>query len=317
MGEPQPYDPEQRPGPPAEAPPVTRADWLVGAEDGMSAEVGRAEAGTPLPFERPKLVRREPSEEDRARLMPKGFEPGRVVILGNPAAAPFPETERDVPAPRTERAPLPPPPPPQPDLPKWDAGQSSVPMLPREEPDFLPSPSIPEVSRDFPMDDAEERAIASAQMAEERAAEEAVAARPHTVVSPKEFELPAAAPPWWKDLPGLLVADRRVQLAGLGLVLVLAVMTFWPRGERTISVARLTSEPERYADTQVRVRGRISEVFPVGGSWAYTLIQGRDTIVVFTRTRRPRRDERVVVTGTLSTGFHDGVSRAAIFESTR
>jgi hypothetical protein len=94
-------------------------------------------------------------------------------------------------------------------------------------------------------------------------------------------------------------------------------MTFWPREEKTISVAHLKQHPEHYADTQVRVSGRVAEVFPVGGSWAYTLLQGRDTIVVFTRTREPRRDERLVVVGTLSTGFLDGVSRAAIFESTR
>ena len=54
----------------------------------------------------------------------------------------------------------------------------------------------------------------------------------------------------------------------------------------------------------------------MGGSWAYTLVQGRDTIVVFSRRREPKLRERVVVVGTLSSGFLDGQARAAIFEST-
>jgi hypothetical protein len=191
-------------------------------------------------------------------------------------------------------------------------------MLPRtQEAGFTPASSIPELSRDFPMDDAEERARISAEAAERRAEEEALAARPHAVVSPLEFDVPAARPSPWSAFPGLLLSDRRVQLGALGLVVLLAAMTFWPRGEKTISVAHLREHAERYADTQVRVSGRVSEVFPVGGSWAFTLLQGRDTIVVFTRTREPRRDERLVVVGTLSTGFLDGVSRVAIFEATR
>ncbi len=99
-------------------------------------------------------------------------------------------------------------------------------------------------------------------------------------------------------------------------MLGLALIAAWPRGEKTISVAHLKEHADRYADTQVRVRGNVSEVFAVGGSWAYTLVQGRDTIVVFSRTRRPQPRQRVVVVGTLSNGYLDGQSRAAIFEST-
>jgi hypothetical protein len=92
--------------------------------------------------------------------------------------------------------------------------------------------------------------------------------------------------------------------------------TFWPRHEKTTSIAHLKEHPERYADTPVRVGGRVSEVFAVGGSWAYTMVQGRDTIVVFSRTREPKLRERIVVIGTLSRGYLDGQSRVAIFEST-
>jgi hypothetical protein len=119
------------------------------------------------------------------------------------------------------------------------------------------------------------------------------------------------------NLPAAIASDRRVQVAlGVVVALVLA-MTFWPREEKTISVAHLKAEPERFADTQVRVGGKVGEVFPVGGSWAFSLVQGRDTIVVFTRVRVPKLHEKVVVVGTLSNGYLDGNSRAAIFETNR
>ena len=123
--------------------------------------------------------------------------------------------------------------------------------------------------------------------------------------------------PWWSQLPQLLRFDRRVQIVVLSVALVLVVATLWPRAEKTISVAHLKKHPEQFADTPVRVGGRVGEVFPVGGSWAFTLVQGRDTIVVFTRSRVPKQRERTVVVGTLSTGYLDGQSRVAIFEATR
>jgi hypothetical protein len=39
--------------------------------------------------------------------------------------------------------------------------------------------------------------------------------------------------------------------------------------------------------------------------------------VVFSRTRRPEPRTNIVVIGTLSNGYLDGQSRAAIFEATR
>jgi hypothetical protein len=67
----------------------------------------------------------------------------------------------------------------------------------------------------------------------------------------------------------------------------------------------------------VSVSGRVDEVFQVGGSWAWTLVQGRDTIVVFSRVRGPRERERVTVVGTVSRGWFGGESRLALFEATR
>jgi hypothetical protein len=207
----------------------------------------------------------------------------------------------------------------KPALPSWDPGHSSVPTL-RHAPvpgEARASSPIPELTRDFPMDDAEERARVSARLAEQQAHEAAVAARPHEVVAPQEFDIPTLPVPWWAQVPQLVRTDQRIQLALLSFVLVLAVMAFWPRAEKTVSIGHLKQHAERYADTEVRVGGRVSEVFPVGGSWAYTLVQGRDTIVVFSRTRRPEPRTNIVVIGTLSNGYLDGQSRAAIFEATR
>ena len=53
MGEPLPYDPEERPTKRPEHEKLDRADWLVGAEEGMAAEVSRSEAVTPTQFDRP------------------------------------------------------------------------------------------------------------------------------------------------------------------------------------------------------------------------------------------------------------------------
>ena len=296
VGEPLPYDPEDRPKNDEDRDKLGRADWLVGAEEGMSAEVSRSQAGMPSPFVPPKLVRPDsgeivlPTDERRPFLMP-GVPPP-----GTPA------------------------PPAVPPLPKWNQAQNSVPMMRREHDPEMPSaPSapIPELTRDFPMDDAEERARVAAEMAERRAEEEAVATRPHAIVKPEEFEIPVVPVSGLAKLPGALANDRRVQLAVAAVVLLVLAMTFWPREEKTISVAHLKAEPERFADTQVRVGGKVGEVFPVGGSWAFSLVQGRDTIVVFTRVRVPKLHEKVVVVGTLSNGYLDGRSRAAIFETNR
>jgi len=67
----------------------------------------------------------------------------------------------------------------------------------------------------------------------------------------------------------------------------------------------------------VAVSGRVGETFPVGGGYAFYLHQGRDTIVVFTRSRVPTFRQRVQIVGSVSTGFLEGVPRAAIFEAAK
>lgn len=278
-------------------PAVERADWLVGPEDGLAAELARGSHADEVPLERPRLARPEDPDAGKARPTAHPPVPFRA---GKPLPAPAP-------------------PAPSPAMPSWDPGHSSVPMLRRAAApaEARPASSIPELTREFPMDDAEERARINARLAEQQAQAAAVAARPHEVVAPQEFDIPALPLPWWSQLPQLMRFDRRVQLVVLSFVLVLAVMAFWPRAEKTVSIGHLIQHADRYADTEVRVGGRVSEVFAVGSSWAYTVVQGRDTIVVFSRTRHPEPRQSVVVIGTLSNGYLDGQSRAAIFEATR
>lgn len=299
MGDPLPYENNNAPDAEAPRPAIDRADWLVGADEGLGTAPESGEPGGATPNDPPRLIR--PHDPDAVLPGAAGNPP--VPLRGERPGSPAPSGSAAV----------------SPVMPTWDRGHRSVPMVPRSAaPDGgRMSAAIPELARDFPMDDAEERARAGARTAEQQAREAAIAARPHEVVQPDEFDLADVPLPWWNQVPHLLRHDRRVQAMTLLPTLVLLAIALWPRAEKTIAVAHLKEHAERYADTQVRVGGSVDEVFPVGGSWAYTLIQGRDTIVVFTRTHRPKPREHVVVVGTLSSGYLDGQSRVAIFEATR
>ena len=300
MGEPErapePYDPEKKPDPDAPPPSsIRKADWVVGADEGLQAELDHLRAGEAPSKEAPRLSR--PEDPDAGMPRP----------LGLTGTGQFP---KPTPRPVETHAPDP--------MPSWDRGASSVPMMRRGAVEGSPqAPANPELAREFPMDDAEERARVAATVAAQHKEAAAIAARPHEVVKSQEFEIPELEPAWWMRLGVTLRVDRRLQLALGVALLALLVYSVWPRSEKTISIAHLKEHAERYADTPVRVGGRVSEVFTVGGSWAYTVVQGRDTIVVFSRTRGPKPREQVVVVGTLSTGYLDGQSRVAIFESTR
>ena len=100
-------------------------------------------------------------------------------------------------------------------------------------------------------------------------------------------------------------------------MLVLGVWIFWPGPYQSVSISRIRREPQRFDGRVVAVSGRVGESFAVGGGYAFYLHQGRDTIVVFTRSRVPTFRQRVRIVGSVSTGFLDGVARAAIFEAAR
>jgi hypothetical protein len=284
---------------PDEAPesksPHSRADWVVGAEDGVGAERRKQpREATELP--RPKLVK--PEDPNAGLPTPSGLH-----IRPHRGPSPLPST-----LPGLDEAPS---------TPTWDRGRNSVPLPHIERGEVFARAPEPDPEHEFPMDDAEERAIVAAQVAEERALADAVASRPHEVVAPQEFDIPSIRPPWYMRLPEIIGSDRRVQLLLVLAVLALGAYVFWPRAEKTTSIGHLKDHPERYADQQVKVNGRVSEVFPVGGGFAYTLVQSRDTIVVFTRWHQPKRQDRVTVIGTVSSGFLDGQARLAIFEAAK
>jgi hypothetical protein len=120
---------------------------------------------------------------------------------------------------------------------------------------------------------------------------------------------------WWVVALEALRSDRRVQLLTLGtLLLTVLVLTLWPRSEPGISLRALRHDPGRWDAQRVRVHGRVGDVFGVGGGYAFYLLQGRDTMVVFTRSRRPEAGRSTEVVGMVSTGFLDGAPRQAIFE---
>jgi hypothetical protein len=131
--------------------------------------------------------------------------------------------------------------------------------------------------------------------------------------------LPLAAlqEPWWVIALDSLRSSRPVQIgvAGALAALVLIACWSWPRGVGTTSLSELRSHPSRYDGRTVTVRGRVGDdVFVVGAGWAFYLVQGRDTIVTFTRTQMPKPRAVVTVKGQVSTGFLDGVPRQALFE---
>jgi len=315
VAQPDPIDEhEDAPRPADEA--SDRADWLVGADEGLEAEMQRraAEAGSPRPV--PKLFK--PGAGDAIE-----FESSAPTTHGPPPSLsrPASDVESNAPAPPARKVfgrvnddssagdvqpGLTP-------MMTWDAGANSVPSLHRERP--ARAAALPATARDFPMDDAEERR----QQTEERRAEIAAAAehlqRGHTVVQPQAFEIAAPKVAWWMQAVHVIQSDRRVQIALAVVVMAVSVYAAWPRGGGFASVAELKRDAARYDGRDVMVRGKVGEVFPVGGGYAYNLHQGKDTLVVFTRVRTPRSRETVTVSGSISTGFLDGQARLALFES--
>lgn len=317
MGHPEPADslPDENAPDPASS---SRADWLCGPEEGIEAEVRRRERESgQLPA--PKLFRPggPPAEDDA----PAGSAQDSKPFLQRPKLVPPPESAPPATPPRPAgvgRV--------QADATDdgisrgpgmiWEPGANSVPKLARTPARPAPAAFTPAPSAlDFPMDDAEERARASAVAAAAAAAAAERASQPHTVVTPDAFDLTHAPVPWWMQIPQLLREDRRVQaLAGFVVVFLLAV-ALWPRGEKSLSLGAIKRDPQRFDGQSVKVSGRVGEIFPVGGGFAYYLHQGRDTLVIFTRGVSPRRGQNRTVAGTMSTGYFNGQSGTALFES--
>ena len=323
MGLPEPIEPQ--PDDVAPAPPGDdRADWLCGAEEGLAAEMlgtAKREAAPAPKLIRPGAAASQADEPaDGARRQESSAAPGPR--LSQPSAPEEPGQPR-VGLPLPKRAPGAV----QADEPSsgfstgpsmlWEPGANSTPVLARSS---APAPApatrtqVPQPSpeMDFPMDDVEERGRVRA---EATATAQAPVAQPHAVVRPDAFDIKDAPAPWWMQLPQLLREDPRAQgVVAIVVVALLAVM-FWPRAEKTMSLGGISRDPAHYDGQSVKVSGRIGETFEVGGGHAFYLHQGRDTLVVFTRSRTPRRGQNVTLVGTVSTGYLNGQSGTAIFES--
>jgi len=100
-------------------------------------------------------------------------------------------------------------------------------------------------------------------------------------------------------------------------IAAVAALMLRPREEQTTSISAIRRHPERFDGQPVKVKGRVGEVFAVGGGYAFHLHQGRENLVVFTRSRVPVRREDVTITGSISNGILDGKPRQALFEAAR
>jgi hypothetical protein len=129
--------------------------------------------------------------------------------------------------------------------------------------------------------------------------------------------LAALREPWWVIAIDSLRTSRSVQIgtAVAFAALVLMAGWLWPRGVGTTALSELRRHPSRFDGRTVTVRGRVGDdVFAVGAGWAFYLVQGRDTMVTFTRSQRPEPHDVIRMKGQVSTGFLDGVPRQALFE---
>jgi len=86
------------------------------------------------------------------------------------------------------------------------------------------------------------------------------------------------------------------------------------RHEPLIDLRRIHAKPAEFEGKVVRVRGSIGQVFPMGDSYAYYLLQGADTIVVYTHGARPQPTDNAEVCGSITVGYLDGSLRPALFQ---
>ena len=114
-----------------------------------------------------------------------------------------------------------------------------------------------------------------------------------------------------------LAGDRRILIGiGAAVLVVIAAIVFWPRENASVSLRDIRRSPDQWEGRSVKVSGRVGDdVFPLGSGYVFHLLQGRDTIVVFTRSRVPERKQRLSVVGEVSAGYLDGRARLAILET--
>ena len=264
----------------APAPHTERPDWLVGPDEGAASEVARVHGdGGPSPAPL-RLIK---SGEE---LPPDLPPPGRPL----PAAEQTPSS-----TPEARRRPV-----------AWTAAASSIPRLKLE---VVPTESRP--ARKPAHEDAAPAGPGARDLEAHRFPDDAPAASGPAARSP----LAPLDEPWWiVALEDLRSSSRTQVFVIVALLVAVAAWIFWPHGEPGVSLATIRRHPERFDNQIVRVKGEVGDVFSVGGGYAFSLQQGRDTMVVFTRSRVPASHQNVTIEASVSTGFLDGVQRQALFE---
>jgi hypothetical protein len=307
------YEPETPPPPGKVVPfPSRRPDWLVDPGDEIECapnpgtelprEVLEPRLPPPIPFRPPPTGRVAGPKEPASRTRAQGWS-----TPGSEWSGPFDDMTRVPTGPGGEatagaeehvgEAPAATPGPKAPAA--WAPAASSVPVM------RIPLPSGPPPAP-------------ASQAPPVRPVPLPVPVMPTASAAP---DVPAAPPlhePAWLVTLDAVRSSRPLQIgAVLAAACVIGLAGFlWPRGVGTIPLGRMRRDPARFDGATVVVRGRVGDdVFTVGNGWAFYLMQGRDTIVAFTRSRSPSPHEVVTLKGQVSTGFLDGMARQALFET--
>jgi hypothetical protein len=278
--------------PAAAAAPAARPDWLVGAEEGVNDELKRSAAEGkdegPGPLKIVKLDKPKPAEGGSAPLAPGSFAPriGDAPKLSKPAGdtAANPAAANAPPAAETRVA--------------WTAAASSIPVL-RRAPQIVPA--HPPAAEEY-------------EAAEDRDPMGDLPDDLTGVATHSDRPLAPLQESWWMIVVDELRSNRRTQILVLAGLVLVAAFLFWPRSDAAVSLSTLHRHPDLYDGRTVFVHGRVLDVFPMGGGHTFYLLQGRDTIVVFTRQSAPSLNQNVSVKGVVSTGYLDGIARQSIFE---
>ena len=301
MNDPEDLPPEKGEEPAAAPPARARPDWLVGAEEGVASEwtrTGGAQTERPMQVRlvRPADVAQPESEEDAASAARRRLQlmgPDDNIGLSSPTGKPLP-AGKPLPGPAKKRPTA------------WAAASSSVPSIQRSAP-VMPQPKFNQLQDSG--DPEQMMSPATAGLAETDIAEPT----PQRPAAPAVHLAPLKESPWVVAMDAL-INNRQLQiLIGL-LIVALLTWVFWPRSEASTSVSRLRHHPEQFDGRMVRISGKIGDVYAIAGGYTFYLLEGGDTMVVFTRTRVPVTDEHVSIRGTISTGYLDGVPRQALFE---
>jgi hypothetical protein len=335
-------EPEDKPAAADGGPAPARPDWLVGAEEGVDAELTRKPASVPTPGLR--LIKpgsgaeagaSGPGAPEAPPLPPSSGD--AELELGGASASPPPVPSRsgghgdlelasdpapaaqagggealritDLRAKREARAS-------EKAAPEkkvaWSAAASSVPKLRLVQ----SKPATPVAAQSVSANDDDEKAASGAFPDDAPAPAAAHAATATSHAAPRAKTI-APAESWWLVALDRVRYERRLQLLIVLLVVALiGLIALSSGGGGTTPIAQIRQHPEKYDGRSVTVEGRVGEVFSVGGGYAFYLHQGRDTLVVFTRSRTPVSRQKVSVKGSISTGFLDGEPRQSLFEAT-